>query len=85
MFSTLSLPGIILENMRGLSFSLMASSLAVPILGTEAITMAMGILIGGYYGYRLESQTHELSSLGGRVLRGRSWDYLVLENPGPQA
>jgi hypothetical protein len=84
MFSTLSRPGIILENVRSLSFSLMASSLALPLLGTEAIAVAICIMIGGYYGYRLEKETHEFSSLGGRILRGGSWDYLVLASPGPQ-
>ncbi len=78
MFSALSRPGIILENIRGLSFSLMASSLAMPFLGAESIAIAMGALIGSYYGYRIENQTHEFSSLGGRVLKGRLWDYLVL-------
>lgn len=78
MFSTLSRPGIILENIRNLSFSLIATSLAMPLLGAETVAIAMGVLIGSYYGYRIEKQTHEFSSLGGRVLKGRSWDYLVL-------
>lgn len=82
MFSTLSRPGIILENIRGLSFSLMATSLAMPAFSPEPLAAALGVLIGSYYGYMIEKQTHEFSSLGGRILKGRSWDYLVLANSG---
>ena len=78
MFSTLSRSGIILENIRNLSFSLIATSLAMPVFRLEALAVALGVLIGSYYGYRIEKQIHEFSSLGGRVLKGRSWDYLVL-------
>jgi hypothetical protein len=82
MFSALSRPGIIMENIRSLSFSLMASSLVMPAFRLGAIAVALGALIGSYYGYRMEKQTHEFSSLGGRVLKGRSWDYLILANSG---
>jgi hypothetical protein len=78
MLSRLSHPGIIIDNIRGLSFSLTATSLVGPVLGAEALVMALGIMIGSYYGYRIEKETHELRSLGGRILKGRSWDYLVL-------
>jgi hypothetical protein len=70
--------GVILENIRSLSFSLMASSLLIPIFSSETITILLGIFIGSYYGYRMEKQTHELSSLGGRILKCRNWDYLIL-------
>lgn len=70
--------GIILENIRSLSFSLMACSLFIPVIGSETITMLLGICLGSYYGYKIENQTHELRSLGGRILEGKAWDYLIL-------
>lgn len=67
-----------MENLRNLSISLTAGSLFIPMFFAEAVTMAFGIMVGAYYGYRIEKQTHELRSLGGRVMRGKSWDYLVM-------
>lgn len=78
MFSRMSHPGIVFSNLRGLSFSLTVSSLVAPIIAAEAVLAATGILLGAYYGYKIEKETHELSSLGGRIIRGKSWDYLAL-------
>ena len=69
--------GIIMENLRGLSISLIASTLVMPVLVSEYAGIALGMVVGAYYGYRIEKQTHELRTLGGRVLRCRSWDYLI--------
>jgi len=77
MFSTMTNLGIIMENLRGLSISLVASTLIMPILFSENAGIAMGMVVGAYYGYRIEKQTHELRTLGGRVLRGKSMDYLI--------
>ena len=78
MFSKLSHPGIVFENIRSMSFSIMAYSLVMPLIRLDFITILFGILVGCYYGYMLEKHTHELRSLGGRVMKGKSWDYLVL-------
>ena len=78
MFSKLSHPGIIMENLRDLSLSIMASSLVFPLFLADSATLLAGIILGGYYGYRIEKQTHELRSLGGRIMKGKKWDYLVL-------
>ncbi len=82
MFSALSRPGIVLGNARSMAISLMATSLAISVLGLEPVTILLGIMIGSYYGYVLEKQTHEFSMTGGRVMRGRNWDYLVMAAPG---
>lgn len=81
MFSKLSHLGILMDNMRELSLSIMTSSLFLPLLMADTVAIAFGLLIGGYYGHRIESQIHEFRSLGGRVKTGKSWDYLVLANP----
>lgn len=73
-----SYPGIILNNIRSLSLSLMTTSIILQILKSNIFTILIGILIGAYYGYRMEKQTHEFRSLGGRILKGGDWDYLVL-------
>lgn len=78
MLSRISHPAIILDNIRELSLSLTATSLIGPFLGAGLPVIALGVMIGCYYGYKLEKETHELRSLGGRILRGRSWDYLIL-------
>jgi hypothetical protein len=78
MFSRLSHPGIVLENLRELSLSIMAGSLIFPLFLGDWAILLLGIVIGGYYGYRIEKQTHELRTLGGRVMKCKSWDYLVL-------
>jgi hypothetical protein len=78
MFSRLSSPGIIMDNLRSLSLSLTVCSLFIPFLGAEAVIVATGILLGSYYGYVIEKQIHELRTLGGRIMKGKSWDYLVL-------
>ncbi|MCK4714333.1 MAG: hypothetical protein KAT35_02070 [Candidatus Aenigmarchaeota archaeon] len=78
MFSRLSGPGIVMDNLRSLSLSLVVCSLLAPVLGAETIIMTTGILLGSYYGYVIEKQMHELRTLGGRIMKGKSWDYLVL-------
>lgn len=78
MFNKLSHPGILLDNIRDLSLSIMASSLFLPLLVAGPVVMLIGLLIGGYYGWRIEKQIHELRTLGGRVMKGKSWDYLML-------
>jgi hypothetical protein len=78
MFSQISHPGIILDNARNLMISIMATSLTLPIFGSEMLTILLGVIIGSYYGFLIEKQTHELSSLGGRILKGKNWDYLIL-------
>ena len=77
-FSRVSWPGIIMDNLRNLSVSLVVCSLFVPFLGAETVIMGTGILLGSYYGYLMEKQIHEFRTLGGRVMKGKSWDYLVL-------
>ncbi len=78
MFSRLSHLGIVFDNLRELSLSLTVSSLVAPLVSHSHVLTAAGVCLGVYYGYRIEKQTHELSSLGGRVLKGREWDYLVM-------
>lgn len=78
MFSRLSSPGIVMDNLRSLSLSLVVCSLFAPVLGTETVIVTTGILLGSYYGYVIEKQMHELRTLGGRIMKGKSWDYLVL-------
>ena len=58
MFNRLSQPGIILDNMRSLSLGLTVTSLLVPLFQTELFLMLLGVLMGGYYGYRIEKETH---------------------------
>ena len=78
MLSRLSHPGIIMSNMRNLSLSVMAGSLFLPLLMADTVVMAFGLLIGGYYGWRTEKQMNELRTLGGRIMKGKRWDYLIL-------
>ena len=78
MLSRLSHPGIIMDNMRNLSLSIIAGSLFLPLLMADTMVMAFGLLIGGYYGWRIEKQMHELRTLGGRIMKGKRWDYLIL-------
>lgn len=67
-----------MDNIRSLSLGLTAASLVAPLFRTELILIAIGALMGGYYGYRIEKETHEFKSLGGRVYKGKEWDYLVM-------
>ena len=78
MFSRLSQPGIVLENIRSLSFGLTVASLVAPLFQAEIALMAIGILMGTYYGYRIERDTYQFRTLGGRLLKGKNWDYLIL-------
>ena len=78
MFTRISHSGIVMDNIRSLSLGLTVASIVVPLFRTELILIAIGVLMGGYYGYRIEKETHELSSLGGRVYKGKEWDYLVM-------
>ena len=77
-FSRISVPGIIMDSLRSLSLSLVVCSLFVPVLGTETVVFGAGMLLGSYHGYSIEKQIHELRTLGGRIMKGREWDYLVL-------
>ena len=78
MFSKISKTGILMDNLRNLSLSVMASSIFLPMVMAESAIMAFSVLIGGYYGYRIEKQIHDFRELGGRIMKGKSWDYLML-------
>ena len=78
MLGRISHPGILLDNVRDLSLSVMASSLVIPLLLSWPAAIMTGLLIGVYYGWRIEKQIHELRTLGGRIMKGKSWDYLIL-------
>ena len=78
MFSRLSQPGILLDNLRSLSLGLTVSSLFASLFNTEFILIIVGVLMGSYYGYKIEKQTHEFRNLGGRILKRKEWDYLIV-------
>ncbi len=56
--------GVVMSNVRNLSYGFLAGSLALPFLSLEPLGLVMGAAMAGYYGYRMESQIHEL---------GRPW------------
>jgi hypothetical protein len=82
MFQRNSPLGVILDNFRSLSISLLFISLFTHLIALEAFIMLIAIAIGTYYGYMIESQVDEFRRLGGRVLRGRNWDYLMISKTG---
>jgi hypothetical protein len=55
--------GVILHNMRGMSMGLIASSVVLPVISAEAATGLMAVVISGYYGYKMEKETHDLKQL----------------------
>ncbi len=78
MFSRISQPGIVFDNLRNLVLSLTVCSFLAPLFDAELFLIVLGFLMGGYYGYRIEKETHEFRTLGGRIMKGRSWDYLIM-------
>jgi hypothetical protein len=78
MFSRLSCTGIIAENFRSLTFSLLFAYMVVSLLGLESAVIYLGTALGAYYGYRIEGQINEIRTLGGRIMKCASWDYLIL-------
>ena len=78
MFDKISHSGIVMDNTRDMSISIMASSLFLPLIMADTMIMLFGLLIGGYYGWKIERQIHELRSLGGRIMKCKTFDYLML-------
>jgi hypothetical protein len=78
MFSRISPLGVVMEDLRSLTIGLLAISMALPVLIPDLAAAALGTALGIHYGYRIEKHMHEIRTLGGRILKAKSWDYLVL-------